>query len=1077
VRRIPITIFLLAYVITCATVVSGDDFNANTTTAITTLMGWYNANGLWTTTGWWNAANCVDAVEAEIEANNGQSYYPEVLPYTFALNSSTNFEDGFYDDEGWWTEAWIKAYDLTGNIQYLNMAKTTFTNITGGWDTTCSGGVWWDKTKTYKNAIANELFLLNAIRLHQRTPGDGGTGSFFYWATNEWSWFSKSGMINAQNLINDGLTNCLNNGKTTWTYNQGVILGGLVDLYKVTGNAAYLTQAETLATAATSTLVDNGVLQEPCEPTGCGGGDTPQFKGIFIRNLAYLYDVDHKAAWYTFMYNCAHSAWFNDNSGDDLGLKWTGPFDSADAARQSSAIMPISALAEPSTPLLFFAKGSGDPGFDHVVGQAAGTLAWSCNPATNNTTGFMQYGPYITSLPVGVHVVHYRLAVSALSNATANLMEIGVWSANSLVTSYEVAWNAFTAANQPQDFPLTFTNTVAGNALEFRVLWNNVSTAPTVTVSDITLDGSHNWTAANLAHNIGRLDGLDAWEADPIRDTASGYLTTGPGTPELSPGPYAAEFELKVDNFSYDNTIVATLSVVDADSDTVVASQSVARTEFSNTLYQVFSLNFQAVAGVHYNYCTYWNYATNAPRLTQRSVVVAPAGAAGFAPISLTAASYNQDMVVENTAPADPAGGYTTASMDAGVANTGNGWYEQGYDSSAPATGLPVAGSTITSQSASDHSYTFAPSYTAANDVAYVDSSHTASITPVTPTAYAALSFLAAAGHGPVIVDYTVHHADSTTETGAINTPDWFTNTPVAFDAQGRVNVVTGSFNNVNSNEPNLYAEDITLTNISSPVTQINLNWASGSTGSVAAIFAVSGLLPFTSPFDLIVTPLSQTQYVGAVASFSISASGTPPFTYQWQTGNSPIDGETNSTLTLSGLVTNETANYSCIVSNNGGSATSGNAALTVLPLPPFDLIVTPLSQTQYVGTVACFSVSASGVTPFAYQWQNGSSPINGATNSTLMLSGLVTNETANYSCIVSNGGGATTSGNAALTVLPLPTIQIAYSGGLVTLTWSSGVLLQSTNLSGPWCTNTAATSPFQVTPGEPAMFYWIQGQ
>src|ERR1019366_3132212 len=157
------------------------------------------------------------------------------------------------------------------------------------------------------------------------------------WATNEWTWFANSGMINAQNLINDGLTNCVNNGKTTWTYNQGVILGGLTDLYKVTGNSNYLSRAETLANAATSTLIaPDGVLREPCEVSGCGGGDVPQFKGIFIRHLASLYDVDHKPSYFNFMSNCAHTLWFNDhNTSNQLGLKWTGLFDSADAARQS----------------------------------------------------------------------------------------------------------------------------------------------------------------------------------------------------------------------------------------------------------------------------------------------------------------------------------------------------------------------------------------------------------------------------------------------------------------------------------------------------------------------------------------------------------------------------------------------------------------------------------------------------------------------------------------------------------------------------------------------------------------------
>ena len=214
-----------------------------------------SSNGLWDTTGWWNAANCVEAVENEIIANNDSTRL-SVLQQTFNQNAGGNFLNNYYDDEGWWANAWIRAYDLTGNDAYLSMAKTIFADMTGGWDDHCGGGIWWSKDRTYKNAIPNELFLLVAIRLHQRTPGDGGAGSYFYWATNEWSWFKASGMINAQNLINDGLTSdCQNNGQTTWSYNQGVILGGLADLYQVTGDTNYLNQAEVIADAAISRLV------------------------------------------------------------------------------------------------------------------------------------------------------------------------------------------------------------------------------------------------------------------------------------------------------------------------------------------------------------------------------------------------------------------------------------------------------------------------------------------------------------------------------------------------------------------------------------------------------------------------------------------------------------------------------------------------------------------------------------------------------------------------------------------------------------------------------------------------------
>ena len=264
-----------------------------------------------------------------------------------AQASHANFVNEYYDDDGWWALAWIDAYDVTGNPAYLSMAETIFIAITGAWDSTCGGGVWWSTSRAYKNAIPNELFLAIAAKLANRTSGSA-SATYLNWAQQEWAWFKNSGMINAQNLINDGLNSsnpnaCTNNGGTTWSYNQGVILGGLVELYHADKDATLLPQAESIANAAMANLTQNGILTDPGT---LSGGDEPQFKGVFLRNLMALYVADPDPRYQAFADANAQSIVVKDQGPNcEFGAIWQGPFDSADATRQTSALDALIAAA------------------------------------------------------------------------------------------------------------------------------------------------------------------------------------------------------------------------------------------------------------------------------------------------------------------------------------------------------------------------------------------------------------------------------------------------------------------------------------------------------------------------------------------------------------------------------------------------------------------------------------------------------------------------------------------------------------------------------------------------------------
>ncbi len=80
--------------------------------------------------------------------------------------------------------------------------------------------------------------------------------------------------------------------------------------------------------------------------------------------------------------------------------------------------------------------------------------------------------------------------------------------------------------------------------------------------------------------------------------------------------------------------------------------------------------------------------------------------------------------------------------------------------------------------------------------------------------------------------------------------------------------------------------------------------------------------------------PVSQSVTAGANVSFSATATGTPPPTWQWTKNGSPIGGATSSTYAITGVVTGDAADYAATATNTAGSAASTSATLTVTTLP-----------------------------------------------------------------------------------------------------------------------------------------------
>lgn len=324
------------------------------------LEDYYNPHtGLWETTSWWNGANVLtaliqygklmndDSIQSIIE-NTFQKTRRFDVPETKDNMAWTceNYINDYYDDEGWWALAWLDAFELTADEKFLDMARIIFKDISKGWDAKCKGGIYWKKGLGYKSSISNELAMVLAVRLHQHCSKVVGGRSYEKWAIDIWGWINSSHLANYQGQIQDGIRDDCSTSHNVWTYNQGVLLSGLVYLHKITSDDSYLAHAHSIASAAIKHMTDGkGILVEVlCEPDHCNA-DQDQFKGIFIRHLAVLHNYYPRTSYEDFIHRNATFIWEKAmNNGSQMpGVSWNKPTEKSSAATCSSALDAINA--------------------------------------------------------------------------------------------------------------------------------------------------------------------------------------------------------------------------------------------------------------------------------------------------------------------------------------------------------------------------------------------------------------------------------------------------------------------------------------------------------------------------------------------------------------------------------------------------------------------------------------------------------------------------------------------------------------------------------------------------------------
>lgn len=247
------------------------------------------------------------------------------------------------------------------------------------------------------------------------------------------------------------------------------------------------------------------------------------------------------------------------------------------------------------------------------------------------------------------------------------------------------------------------------------------------------------------------------------------------------------------------------------------------------------------------------------------------------------------------------------------------------------------------------------------------------------------------------------------------------------------------------SNLPNGNNASYTLSNI-----QINQagnyrvivrNSANSVTSSVAQINVNEPVLPV----NITSQPSRQSVMEGGSASFSVTATGTAPITYQWRRNGTNISGATSANLTLTNVQLADRGSSFDVVVRNPASpdgVRSSAATLDVSATPvPARIETQPTAQALTEGQSLLLQVSASGDAPIRYQWLKNNTAISGATSASFSIASVSLADAGTYTVLVENAANTAPvrSNSIAVTVDPSiepvaitsqPTNQSVVAGG-----------------------------------------------